>query len=388
MISRRELLFVPALAALPLRAFPKVEITGIETFQIKVNHRGNWMLVRMHASGGLTGIGEASHGGKDAETLRHLQTYSALIKGRSIWDGEWFRSQVMPTLARDRNAVAAYSALEQCLWDLRGKATGLPVYELLGGKLRERIRNYANINRSTTDRTPAGFARMAESAMRAGFDAVKLAPWDDMPHGLQDSAEIRKHMQLGIECGAAVRKEIGGDRDLLLDVHSRFDLNHGKELTALVEPLKLFWLEEVTTSFEDLAAIRKLAKMPTAGGELLLGVQGFHPYIAAGAVDIVMPDIKYDGGVLEMRKIAALAEGAGLKVSPHGPASPVGNAIAAHICATLPNFHILEFSHGEVPWRAEIIEPPESLSAGHLAVNPRSGYGITLNDAALAKHAA
>lgn len=381
-------MFAPALAALPLRALPNVEVTGIETFQLKVNHRGNWLLVRMHASGGLTGIGEASHGGNDAQAIQHLQTFVELLKGHSIWDGEWFRSKVMPSLGRDRSAVVAYSALEHCLWDLRGKATGLPVYDLLGGKLRDRIRNYANINRSTTDRTPAGFARMAESALKAGFDAVKLAPWDDMPHGLKDSAEVRKHMSAGIDCGAAVREVLGPNRDLLLDVHSRFDLAHGQELTDRAQPLKLFWLEEVCTAFDDLAAIRKIAKMPTAGGEMILGVQGFHRYITAGAVDIVMPDVKYAGGVLETRKIAALAEGASLKVSPHGPASPVGNAIAAHICATMPNFHILEFSHGEVPWRAEVIEPAEQLDAGHLTVPARPGFGISLNQAALAKYKA
>jgi galactonate dehydratase len=98
-----------------------------------------------------------------------------------------------------------------------------------------------------------------------------------------------------------------------------------------------------------------------------------------------MPDVKYCGGVLELKKIAALAEGAGLPVSPHGPASPVGNVVAAHVCATLPNFHILEFSYGEVPWRAEVIDPPENvLKGGHLAFNGRPGYGIELNEKVLA----
>ena len=149
----------------------------------------------------------------------------------------------------------------------------------------------------------------------------------------------------------------------------------------------MFWLEEVTPAqpIELLATINREAKMPTAGGETIYAVRGFYPYIAAGAVDIVMPDVKYCGGVLELKKIAALAEGAGLPVSPHGPASPVGNVVAAHVCATLPNFHILEFSYGEVPWRAEVIDPPENvLKGGYLAFNGRPGYGIELNEKVLA----
>jgi galactonate dehydratase len=99
--------------------------------------------------------------------------------------------------------------------------------------------------------------------------------------------------------------------------------------------------------------------MPTAGGESIHGVAGFYPYITAEAVDIVMPDAKVCGGMLEMKKIAALAEGAGLIASPHGPASPIGNVAAAHVIATIPNFNILEISYGEVPCRAELIDPPE-----------------------------
>ena len=134
-------------------------------------------------------------------------------------------------------------------------------------------------------------------------------------------------------------------------------------------------------------SINREAKMPTAGGETIYGVRGFYPYIAARAVGIVMPDVKYCGGVFELKKIAALAEGAGLSVAPHGPASPVGNVVAAHVCATLPNFHILEFSYGEAPWRAEVIDPPEDfLKGGYLALTDRPGYGIELNEKVLAAH--
>jgi galactonate dehydratase len=121
---------------------------------------------------------------------------------------------------------------------------------------------------------------------------------------------------------------------------------------------------------------------------LILGVKGFYPYIRGQAVDVVMPDPKFCGGLLELKKIAAMAEGAGLLASPHGPASPVGTAAAAQVCATLPNFLILEFSYGEVPWRAELIDPPEQIVDSALPLSERPGFGISINERTAKRYAA
>ncbi|HVW83734.1 MAG TPA: mandelate racemase/muconate lactonizing enzyme family protein, partial [Bryobacteraceae bacterium] len=263
----------------------------------------------------------------------------------------------------------------------------VPVYALFGGALRTSIRIYANINRSTNPRTPASFAAMAEHAAEAGFDAVKLAPWDEMLRDLSDAAKVEQVTQQGVERAEAVRKAIGPKRDLLLDAHSKFDVERGLKLLPRVAPLNLFWLEEVTPP-PGLPAIRRAERMPSAGGENLYGAKGFYPYITAGSVDIPMPDVKYCGGMLELKKVGVLAESAGLKVSPHGPASPVGNAAAAQVCATMPNFLILEFSFGEVPWRAELIDPPEDAARGRLTVTDRPGLGIRLNEKTAAKYRA
>jgi galactonate dehydratase len=367
----------------------KITVTDLEIFHVKVNHRGNWILPRLRTSAGLTGIGEASHG-KDDQVVPLLRRFFERLKGRSIFELERLRQEADPEVrAGGTSGAVALSGLEQALWDVRGKAFGVPVHALLGGKLRDRIRNYANINRSTTDRTPAGFSAMAERAVAAGFDAIKLAPFDNMPHGLKDPVKIEEFSRLGLDCAAAVRRVLGPKGDLLIDVHSHFDLEHGLDLARRFTPLNLFWLEEVTPPkpLEWLATINREAKMPTAGGESIYGVRGFYPYIAGGAVDIIMPDVKYCGGVYELKKIAAMAEGAGLTVAPHGPASPVGNMVAAQVCATMPNFHILEFSFGEVPWRAEVIEPAEQVAkGGFLSLSDRPGYGIELNEKVIAAH--
>jgi galactonate dehydratase len=366
----------------------KITIGALEIFVVHVNNRGNWILVRLGTNEGLTGIGEASHGATDAATTRYLAQFADRLRGRGIFDIEWLRSAAAPEIATGgTSAACALSALEQCLWDLIGQALNVPVYDLFGGALRTTIRNYANINRSTDPRTPAGFASMAGRAVDAGFDAVKLAPWDDMPGDLSDPRKVDEITQLGIDRAVAVRNVLGSSRDLLLDAHSKFDLPTGMKVLNRVEFLKLFWLEEVTR-VPDLPAIRRAASMPTAGGEVIYGARGFLRYINAGSVDIVMPDVKYCGGMLELKKIASLAEAAGLKVSPHGPASPVGNVAAAHVCAGMPNFLILEFSYGEVPWRPELIDPPEQIDKGYLSVTQRPGLGIRLNEKTAAKYRA
>jgi galactonate dehydratase len=393
-VERRSLLQALALSPLAFagtqQALPKLTVDGLEVFRVKVNRRGNWTIVRLKTAQGLTGLGDASQSGKDEQTLVYLKQFSDLLRGRNIFDAEWLRKTTAPVIAQyGTPAAVAASALDQCLWDLQGQAFSVPTYELFGGRIQERIRLYANINRSTEPRTPDGFAQMASSAVAAGFTAVKLAPFDEMPRGSTDRVQIERDTQRGIDCAQAVRNVIGSQRDLLIDAHSHFDREDGLALARRFVPLHLFWLEEVTPAkpVEDLAAIRKAAAVPTAGGESIHGVAGFYPYIRAEAVDIVMPDVKVCGGMLEMKKIAALAEGAGLITSPHGPASPVGNVTAAHVMASVLNFNILEFSYGEVPWRAELIEPAEQIADGALPLTQRPGLGIRLNEKTAAKYA-
>lgn len=385
----------PSIAAAATKEAAKLTISDMEMAHVRVNRRGNWLIPRLRTSNGLNGLGDASQSTDDGQCIRFLKQYLDMMRGRSVFDVAWFRHASAPVCAqnggnfgRTPSSVAA-SAFEQCLWDLQGKALGLPAYELFGGRIQQRIRLYANINRSTEDRTPAGFAANARRAMEAGFDAVKLAPFDDMPAGLPDRVQLDHFVQLGIDCAQAVRDVIGAKRDLLIDVHSHFNRQDGLELVRRFEPLNLYWIEEVCPPepVENLAAIKKVAKMPTAGGEQIHGVRGFYPYIKAEAVDIVMPDVKVAGGMLELKLIAGMAEGAGLMCSPHGPASPIGNAAAAHVVATVPNFEIFEYSFGEVPWRAELVDPPERIENSSLILSDRPGLGCAINEKVAARYA-
>ena len=361
-----------------------VTITGVELFRIEVNNRGPWLVIRLQTDAGVTGLGDASHSGRDDPAYAKVEEYTERLKGRSVFDLEWLRGVAHAEYPQQRRAVScALSALEQAMLDIQGKLLGVPCWALFGGKLREEVRNYANINRSTDVRTPEGFSELARSAVEHGFDAIKMASFDGMPRN-GTAAEVEAHTTLGVECIKAVREVLGEGGDLLVDAHNNFDLESGLDLFKRLEPLRLFWLEEASRPLDIWAQLSAQAPMPTAGGESLFGVKEFWPYLKAEACDIMMPDVKYCGGMWELKKIAAMSEAAGdHPVAPHGPASPIGNMAAAHVCVTIPNYSILEYSHGDaLGWRADMTIPPEPLGKGGMLSVPDSpGLGYELNDA-------
>lgn len=389
MLTRRDWLW-GALAAVSgscaANAPARSRIEGCALHTARVGPRA-WVLVELRTAQGLTGLGDATANetvpvGGDASARDMFE----VIRGRSPFEVERLRGAALKKAASTesrarRQAVAICSGMEQAMWDLQGKILGLPCHALFGGKLRDQIRNYANINRATRgqDRTPEGFARNARKGVEAGFDAFKLAPFDHMARAETDRGKFEEGVRRGIGFVEAVRDAIGPDSDLLIDGHSRFDAEQAIDVAGRLEPFNLYWMEEMCRSFDDLARFNESTEVQTAGGEMLWTVKEFSRYIRAGAVDAVMPDVKYCGGMYELKKIAALAEGAGLLTSPHGPASPVGNMAAAHVCATLPNFDILEFAFGEVPWRADAVRPAEDLRGGRLTVSGRPGIGYEMN---------
>jgi galactonate dehydratase len=378
-MTRRNLLKLSvAPFAIPAKAQLGTTISDIEVFRIKVNQRGNWTLVRLKTNHGLYGIGDASHGADDVVVIGLIKNFFERLQGNSPFQIEPFRQLLRAeVVGNGRNGAVAYSALEQAMYDIQGRVLGVPAFVLFGGMIHERLRHYANINRAAVKRTPEGFVEQAELAVKAGFEVLKMAPFDGMPQGSPEKREA--HTKNGVECVAAVRKAIGPKRRLLVDGHSNFDVERSLELAEALKPYDPGWLEELTRSIEGLAEVNAKIATPTAGGESLFGVTGFAPYIAGKAVDVVMPDVKYCGGMLELKKIAAMAEGAGMPCSPHGPASPVGNIAAAHVCATMPNFLILELGFNEVPWRGQLLDPPEIFNNGMLAVPEAPGFGVKLN---------
>jgi len=392
MHSRRAFLLglsLPSLSRSSMAA-AKLRVTGIDVFVAPVNARGEWTFVRLKTNLALTGSGEASNGfGARGRAQAAIQQVFELVRDQSPFDIEAYRQRAWAQAkSGEMLQRTAFAAIEQALWDLVGKALGVPVYQLFGGKLRDWAPLYANINRATEDRSPQGFASNAAKAAADGFAAIKAAPFDGFPALTADRAEIRKSADLGIACVEAIRHATGVERDLMIDCHSHFDVPLAVETAHQIEAQRLSWYEEpvAPTRTDELFRIRQSIPQRIAAGELLFGMAGFAPLAASGASDILMPDVKYCGGLMEVHRIAALAELHGREISPHNPSGPVAMAASVHLSAGLPNFRILEYAWGEVPWRGDLVSPPEIFLRGQIRVPDASGLGIELNEKVAAKH--
>jgi galactonate dehydratase len=401
--SRRQALLAAAALALSAcagarwRAERAARVTRFELVPVRATHRTVWLFVRLHTDAGLVGLGEASDAFGYANTTaaqaqqmeRELARFAELALGASPLEVERYRARGRSQAAAGGLVAAtAFSAIEQALWDLSGQLLGKPIAELLGGARRSRLPIYANINRATQPRTPGGFAASARRAVADGFRALKLAPFDGFERSAFADPFSAAPVELGIDCVAAVRDAIGPDVELMVDAHSLFDVPLAIEVAERLEPFALAWYEEPVApelSAETLA-IRRAIRQSMAGGEVLFGVEGFEALCRERAVDVIMPDPKHCGGVQELLDIAARAERSGIAVAPHNPSGPASTAVCAQLCAALPNFRVLELQWGEVPWRGELVTPPEHFERGELVCSERPGLGLSLDLRAARAH--
>lgn len=391
-VSRRRFLMSPLpLAIIPhLDAKPNVRINGFELIPVRATARTVWLFIRLRTDAGLTGLGEASDafgfqqttGANAARMERELKGFFELVNGRAPWEIEsYLQRGEQAARAGGLVSATAYSAIEQALWDLAGKAFDVPACDLLGGRVRTRLPVYANINRATQPRTPAGFAASARKAVAEGFRALKAAPFDGFPKDGTRS-EIDAWIDQGIACMAAIREAAGPDVQVMVDCHSFFDVRQSIDVAKRLEPYRLTWYEEPVAPERtaDTVTIRKAIRQEMAGGEMLFSVDGFAPMCREKAVHVIMPDVKHCGGLLSLTRIAAMAAADGIAVAPHNPAGPVSTAASAQVCAGMKNFRLLELQWGEVPWRGELVQPAETFQAGTYSVSMKPGFGIELND--------
>ena len=228
-------------------------------------------------------------------------------------------------------------------------------------------------------------ATLMENAGRAvaeGFTGVKLNPF--RPDELRDGSGVRR----AVERVGAVRGAIGPETDLMVDCVNLLDFPTARRALGLLASYDLFWFEEPFPS-EDPALLSRLGDLATTrlvGGEQLCGRDAFRPLLEGGSFDVLNPDVKWVGGILEAKKIAAMAEVYGVAITPHNMSGPVATAASAHLGATLPNFLNLEYCWGVTPWRAELVDGTEDVRAGTLWVADRPGLGVTLNRAVLDRH--
>jgi galactonate dehydratase len=370
-----------------------VKIADLDVTRVEVNHRGDWLFVRIATDDGLVGLGEASHGAvgpnrDEVVTTILVRQCLPILKDRDPRDVV-AATAALGKIVRGHSTGTAVSACEQALWDLAGQAAGLPVYRLLGGPTRTAIPLYANINRATKERTPEAFADNARAAVAEGFTAIKCAPFDGMDRSRVREPDQRERVRHGLACVAAIRDAVGSGVEVFVDCHSFFDLPTSMEVANSLRKLAVSWFEEPlpTPNLDELARLRPLVPdLELIGGETLYGVEGFWPYLNDAIWDLIMPDVKHCGGIAALCAIARCAQARGVGVAPHNPSGPVAMAASAHAAAALPNIRFLEYAWGEVPWRADLVTPAEQIKDGHYVLSDAPGLGIGLNETTATTH--
>ena len=360
-----------------------MKITGMRTDFIWTGTR-NWVVVRVDTDAGLTGIGEAFPVGPDraiAETVAYFQSW---IEGWDPFDIErvWHELYAGSRFPTGSIITAAISGIDQALWDIKGKALGVPVYELLGGKVRDRIRVYQSPEGDTAEGLADDARRLVE---RHDFTALKIGPFaveaDERSWNHQlDDAEHRL---------AAVRDAVGPEIDIGVDPHAKiFEPARALEMAERLKPYRPMFFEEPVRpeNFDALAKLTAKSPIPIATGEAVFTKFQFRDLLATGAADIIQPDMAITGGLTEMKKIASMAEAHYVSVAPHNPLGPLATTANVHFAATAPNFIVLEYHADDVGLRSEILREPLELKDGYLVLPDAPGLGVDLNEEVFEKY--
>jgi len=362
-----------------------MKITDVRTY--KVGGRGwpryPWALVEVCTDEGISGFGESTPRAGVFEAVRQV--------GRGIIGEDPFDiTRLFERVSRGGAYLPFISGIEVALWDIVGKKLGVPVHRLLGGPCHERIRVYADGFFRGADFQPEEYATKAREIADVGFTALKMDADGPLPsmHRISRQPD-RADVGLVVEIVAAVRESIGPDLDLAVDTHGAFNLPTMLAMARDLEPYGLMWIEDPVPlhggNIKTMAEITAAVGTPICSGESLTRPQ-FRELLELHASDIVMPDLTYVGGILEMFKIAAMADVYNVPVAPHNMYGPVATMASVQACACMPNFMILEFQWGDVPWRDELLDEPIPIRDGRIEVPDRPGIGVELNKEELHKH--
>jgi len=351
-----------------------MRIAAIETLVVDGGMR-NWVFVQVRTDEGIAGLGEATLEGKAETMVAAVGELARLVQGEDprriqhLWQAMYRHSfwRGGPVI------MSAISGIEQALWDITGKAAGVPVYALLGGACRDRIRLYANGPRGTS---PDEYAESARRIAEDGFTALKVAPLEPtLP--VDSSVTVRRAAAVV----AAIRDAVGPDVAIGVDVHGRLSPAMSIRLARELEPLDIWFLEEPVLP-ENAAAMADVARatiIPIATGERLFTKWGFREILELRAAALLQPDVSHCGGILEARLIAAMGEVAYAGLSPHNPLSPVNGVASAHVAMASPNFVALEWVVDNPPWTMDVLTRPPAVQDGWLELPERPGLGIELD---------
>lgn len=365
-----------------------MKITDVRVLQTQGGH-ANWTFVKVYTDSGLTGVGEASLERFDTVVVRAIESFREFLIGKDPFQIEF----IWNTLSKQTFwygglvTLSALSGIEQALWDIKGKALGVPVYELLGGKVRDKVRVYANAwafrgGVYQGQDTPDTIARRAQEMVSKGFTALKWDPFRNAGQVIH-----REDEEFAIACVRTVREAVGPSVDLLIECHGRFNMWSAIRMAQKLEPFDPFFYEEPVPpdNVDALAAVAAAIRIPVATGERLFTRWDFRPLLEKHAARIIQPDICHAGGILELKKIAAMAEVYYVAVQPHNSNGPISTLASLHLDACIPNFIIQEFFYPYLEHYNEILTEPLVYADGYLSIPTAPGLGADIREEAIRK---
>jgi galactonate dehydratase len=365
-----------------------MHVTGVRSMIVDPGSGKNWLFVRVDTDAGISGWGECyTQADRDQSIIPHITNLGRYLTGRDPHQIKHFTFMAYHDYAGKRGAMEFYSALsgiEQALWDIVGKAANQPVYNLLGGACRSKIRVYAN-GWYHGAKTPDTLARLAEETVQRGHRALKFDPFP---------GPWRTHIDRTVEQAAianvrAVREAVGPDVEILVEVHRRLAPMHAVRIAEQMEQFRPFWFEEPVSArnLDALATAAHAIRLPVVTGEELYTKAEFREVFEKQAAEIINPDVCNTGGILELKEIAAMAEPYLVVVSPHNyNSTTIGLAATLQVAACIPNFLITEYFVNFQPRGDEISVDPFVVKDGYIDLPTGPGLGLELREDVIARY--
>jgi len=396
------------LDALRYQGAQMLKINKVKTFIVDGGFRP-WTFVKIETSDpGLIGWGDCSDWGCPGPVAATVERYSEHIIGRDPMQAEAIWWDLAAASVRHTGGIAskAMSGIDSALWDIRGKVLNTPVWQLLGGKMRDALRLYWTHCGSTRARwaerlglppvkTTDDLRRLSEEVLERGFTAIKtnMMNLEDLPDAHSHLARFASNvgdadpgaLRNAVGVVSTFREALGPDVGIAIDVAFWFKLGGAIKLAQALEPYDLMWLETETFDPKALQLIRQSTKTTICTGESIFGTSGYKPYLELYAQDIIMPDLAWNG-ITMGKKIADMAHTYDILFAPHNCHSPLTTLISANVCATVPNFFALELDVDDPPWRDDLLTHPFEINDGYLALPTRPGLGSDLIESELLKH--
>ncbi|GIV85427.1 MAG: galactonate dehydratase [Candidatus Roseilinea sp.] len=370
-----------------------MKITAIKTCVVNAEMR-NWVFVKVETDQpGLFGWGEASLEWKTRAVVGAIEDFAPMLIGEDPQRIE-FLYQKMYRQSFWRVGViglSAISGIEQALWDIRGKMLGVPVYQLLGGRVRDKVRMYTHLGggdmravyETQYSADPQPFIDLALEVVARGYTAVKvlITPPTETLNSIAAYRYAERMM-------AAIREAVGEGVDIMIDCHGRHSVANAIEFCRVLAPYRPLFIEEPVPpeNVDALAEVRRASPVPIATGERRVTRFEFRELFEKQACHVIQPDLCHCGGLWEAKKIAAMAEAYYIGVAPHNPLGPVANAAALHFALSTPNFLIQEDMLTDVPWRFDVVKHTLRTENGYWLPTDAPGLGIEVDEEAAKKH--